>query len=78
MKGDDAAAEKRWLTLSDEELDSEISAYRAGIRALIEEHKALGLTVNLAEDDEPRGRPRVAGVDVRPLTLCNTFSFLLL
>ncbi len=57
LDGCEAAAETRWAALSDADLDSEIAAFRKGIRDVSNELQALGVAVSIDEPsaDAPTG-----------------------
>ena len=50
----EAAAEARWAALSDAEVDSEIAAFRQGIRDISNELQSLGVAVNADEGQAPQ------------------------
>ena len=50
----EAAAEARWAALSDAEVDSEIAAFRQGIRDISKELQSLGVAVNADEFQAPQ------------------------
>ena len=54
----EAAAEARWAALSDAEVDSEIAAFRQGIRDISKELQSLGVAVSADEGQalQPAGQ----------------------
>ena len=54
LAGSDAAAEKRWAALGEEDLDREIRALRSGVQDLNAQLQGLGVAVSL-DDREPDG-----------------------
>lgn len=56
----EAAVEARWSALSDAEVDSEIAAFRQGIRDISNELRSLGVAVS-ADEVQP---PPLAGQEV--------------
>ena len=50
----EAAAEARWAALSDAEVDSEIAAFRQGIRDISNELQSLGVAVSADEGQAPQ------------------------
>ena len=48
------AAEARWAALSDAEVDSEIAAFRQGIRDISNELQSLGVAVSADEGQAPQ------------------------
>lgn len=74
LNGCEAAAETRWAALSDADLDSEIAAFRKGIRDVSNELQSLGVAVSIEEaqaeapegpEDAEVGCPRLAALAVQ-------------
>ncbi len=55
LDGSDAAVEKRWAAMADEDLDREIKAYRASVLGVNAQLQGLGVAVSL-DDREPGGQ----------------------
>ena len=54
LAGSDAAAEKQWAAMGEEDLDREIRALRSGVQDLNAQLQGLGVAVSL-DDREPDG-----------------------
>ena len=74
LNGCEATAETRWAALSDADIDSEIAAFRKGIRDISNELQSLGVAVSIEEaqaeapagpEDAEVGCPRLAALAVQ-------------